>query len=782
MGPEGYDHVMRVALVSPYSWTYPGGVTRHIEALATQLRATGHEVRVMAPFDHDDRRTALRHRGARPQRREAPDWLVPLGPTIGWSSNGAVSNLAHTPYAIATLRRELRAGRFDVVHVHEPVTPVVGWDVVSSAGVPVVGTFHCYSEKVPPHLIAALMGARRKLNRLAVRIAVSDAAAWTGRRFYGGAYRIIPNGVAIPAGGVPAPRERKDGDPLRIAFVGQAVERKGLPLLLRAFEALRAQVPAELVIVGASGAEVAPLLEDAAGVTVLGRVSDEEKHAVLTGAHVLAAPSLGGESFGMVLTEAFAAGTPVVASDIAGYRDVVTDGRDGLLVPRGDATALAEALRGLALDPARTRALGAEAAGTAERYAWPVVAEQVVDAYETAIGVPQPDDAVDRMAVRIGLRSADLGPRRPARRLPSLEPAPTPARRLGGIARRGAVGLGVAGMGAGAYFALQRIGLDPIGRALGSSSPAWVLVALALMCLSMGFRAVAWFAILKAALPAARPRVIDAMQGTSIGVLMSATLPARLGEPSRALIVARRLGRPREYLPAVLGTVVSQTLLNVVALVILGAVMFSTVGLFAGRQQALLWYALAPFGVLCVVLVAPALLRSGLPSRSARMHKAMVQARAGAARVRTGLAVFRSPRLGVGATVMQLGAWALQWISCFVLLVALGLERHADLGAAAAVLFAVNVSAVLPITPSNLGVFQAACVAVLSGAYGIHAADALGYGIILQAVEVATAVIMGGPALVKEGVSWREVRLRALHSPPVQLPALPRHSRAAAEA
>src|SRR6478609_7948886 len=122
---------MRVALVSPYSWTYPGGVTRHIEALATQLTATGHDVRVLAPFDPDVRRTALLHRGARPQARAMPEWLVPLGATIGWSSNGAVSNLAGTPSTIATLRRELRAGQFDVVHVHEPVAPVVGWDVLS---------------------------------------------------------------------------------------------------------------------------------------------------------------------------------------------------------------------------------------------------------------------------------------------------------------------------------------------------------------------------------------------------------------------------------------------------------------------------------------------------------------------------------------------------------------------------------------------------------------------------------------------------------------------------
>jgi phosphatidylinositol alpha-mannosyltransferase len=283
----------------------------------------------------------------------------------------------------------------------------------------------------------------------------------------------------------------------------------------------------------------------------------------------------------------------------------------------------------------------------------------------------------------------------------------------------------------------------------------------------MLLRAVSWHAILKAALPDARPRLVDAVQGTTIGVLMSATLPARLGEPSRALVVSRRLGRARDRLPVVLGTLVSQTLINVVALVILGAVMFTTIGLFAGRQQALLWYALAPIGVLLLVLVAPALIRSGRPARS----RWVSQGRDAIARVRSGLIVFARPREGSVAVSMQLAAWAVQWLSCYVLLVALGLEHKADLGAAAAVLFAVNVTAVLPVTPSNLGVFQAACVAVLAGAYGVAPAQALGYGIILQAVEVATAVVMGMPALVKEGLSWREVRLRALHSTPVSLSA-----------
>src|SRR3954454_10635193 len=163
---------MRVALVSPYSWTYPGGVTRHIESLAAQLMAAGHDVRVLAPFDPDVRRTAILHRGARPQPREMPEWLLPLGGALGWASNGAVSNLAGTPSAISTLRRELRAGAFDVVHLHEPVAPVIGWDALTSADAPLVGTFHCYSESRPPHRVAHLLGARRKLNRLSVRIAV----------------------------------------------------------------------------------------------------------------------------------------------------------------------------------------------------------------------------------------------------------------------------------------------------------------------------------------------------------------------------------------------------------------------------------------------------------------------------------------------------------------------------------------------------------------------------------------------------------------------------------
>ncbi|MDQ6775940.1 MAG: flippase-like domain-containing protein [Actinomycetota bacterium] len=762
---------MRIALVSPYSWTYPGGVTRHIEALAERFLADGHEVRVLAPYDPDDRLSTALHRGARPQPRPAPDYLVPLGRSVGFKANGAVSNLSITPYGVATMHHELRTGGYDVVHIHEPIAPVPAWVGADHVQLPLVGTFHSFSESRLSNGIANLVGARRVLNHLHVRIAVSEAAAWTGRRFFGGHYRVIPNGVEIP----PVPVVRRPGDRLRIAFVGQSVERKGLPILLRAFEALREHVPAELTVVGASREEIAPmLLDDGLGIRALGKASEEEKRAALEHADVLCAPSLGGESFGMVLTEAFAAGVPVVASDIAGYRDVVRDGIDGVLVPRGDAQAVAEALRDLWLEPERRREMGRAAGERAMRFAWPSVAAEVLTAYEDAIAAPAPEGVGQRVAVRIGARSADLKPRAKPQRLPSLEPPLRGARRpLVVFARRAALASVSLGGLLLTVLALQKIGIGSVAKALVGSSPWWVLVGLATMCAAMALRGLSWHAILRAALPDDRIRLADVMQGTFIGVLMSATLPARLGEPSRALVIARRTGRPRESLPVVLGTVVSQTLLNILALIVLGAIMFSSVNLFSGHQNALLFAAIAPAALLVAVLLAPAILRAGAVSRSTRLRAFIVRARQALVRVRSGLIVFRDPRLAAVATVSQLAAWAFQCLSCYTLLVALGLDHQAGIGAAAAVLFAVNITAVLPATPANIGVFQAACAAVLHAGWHVGVVDGVAYGVILQAVEVSTALLMGMPALLREGLSWREVRLRALHTAPVKLPARP---------
>jgi phosphatidylinositol alpha-mannosyltransferase len=292
------------------------------------------------------------------------------------------------------------------------------------------------------------------------------------------------------------------------------------------------------------------------------------------------------------------------------------------------------------------------------------------------------------------------------------------------------------------------------------------------MSISMFFRAASWYWIARAALPDRPVRRRDVTSATMIGVLMSATLPARLGEPARALALSRRTGRMRETFPVLLGTLVSQTLLNLVALALLGVIIVSTTPLFHSGTKQLFLFSLVPLILLVVVLVAPLVMRqAGSSGRVARIaaavHKAMVQ-------VRAGLKIFRDPRDGAAAAVAQLGAWAIQLSACWALFHALGLDGQAGIGAAAAVLFAVNVTAVVPVTPSNIGVFQAAVVSVLHSGFGVSYGDALAYGIILQGVEIATAVTLGLPALVREGLTWSDLRVQAISTAPVHLDPHPR--------
>jgi phosphatidylinositol alpha-mannosyltransferase len=766
---------MRIALVSPYSWTLPGGVTRHIDELGSELIAQGHDVRVLAPVDPDDRLTRVLHR-RRPEQVDLPDYLIPLGRTVSFRANGSVSNLSVFPEGVTRLRRELRAGRFDIVHVHEPIAPLIGWDACCFDETPVVGTFHAYSTKWFPNATATLLGARRIFNKLHTRIAVSDAARWTGERYFGGTYDVIPNGVDVAA----APKKEKEpGEEFRVLFVGRDDVRKGLPVLLSAFAGLREHVPVQLQLIGASTEAVEPYIADLNGgthdVEFLGSVDKDQLWDQLHRADVLCAPSLGGESFGMVLIEAFAAGTPVVASDIAGYRQVVSHGSDGMLVPAGRPLELAEALRSLWLDPERRAAMGTAARVRSADFGWPRVAAAVTGAYERALESPSPQSTAEKAAVKLGLRPADLSPRRPARRITPLETLHTDREKRSGLARVGHVvrrlGLAIsalAGVGL-AYLALQHVDAHRVVNTLVRSSPSWVLVALGLFSLSMGLRALSWHAIVKAAMPGRHVKRRLILRGTLIGVLMSATLPARLGEPSRALIVARRLGRMRETLPVVAGTLVSQTFLNVLALALLGILVASTTGLFRGHEVALAFVGGIPVALLAAVLLAPSLLRADRAPRGSTMGRLLKALRGTLLRLRSGLAVFRNARLASSAVSAQLAAWGLQLLGAYALLLALNLDPWTNLAAAAAVLFAVNVTAILPVTPANVGVFQFAVVTVLSGVYGVPAAAALGYGIILQAVELVTAVVFGLPALIGEGLSWRDVRMRALATAPVEL-------------
>jgi phosphatidyl-myo-inositol alpha-mannosyltransferase len=309
-------------------------------------------------------------------------------------------------------------------------------------------------------------------------------------------------------------------------------------------------------------------------------------------------------------------------------------------------------------------------------------------------------------------------------------------------------------------FALSRIDLSHAGNALVSASPGWLLLALALMMLSLLLRAASWQAILRAALPDTRIPWGAVIRATMIGVMASAVFPGRLGEPTRMLVLSRRLpGRTSRTFPVVAGTVFSQTLINLVALGALAAITFSSVSLLSGNASALVAVLALPVFVALFVFGTPLLLRLAQRSRSLRIRGAAI-AVAGLLRLaQRGLIVFARPRHGVPAVGFQLLAWALQWGSCYMVILAMGLEHHghATPGTAAVVLLAVNVTAVLPATPANVGVFQAACLVVLA-AYGVGAGQALAYGIILQAVELVTALALGVPALLREGMTWQDIR------------------------
>lgn len=327
--------------------------------------------------------------------------------------------------------------------------------------------------------------------------------------------------------------------------------------------------------------------------------------------------------------------------------------------------------------------------------------------------------------------------------------------------RRAGLALAAIVLAAVLAFALVKLNLPHVGHALISASPGWVALALALMMCSLVLRAVSWHETLRAALPGIAIGWAAVIRATMIGVMASAVFPGRIGEPTRMIVLSRRLdGSTRMRLPVVAGTVFSQTVINLLALAILAAVTFTSVPLLRGNGSALEAVLVLPVIVGAMVLLGPPLMRLGQRSQRTRVRVA-ANAIAGMLRLsRQGLTVFARPRHGAGAVTAQLLAWALQWTACYMVILALGLQSKAGPVAAAAILLAVNVTAVLPATPSNVGVFQAACLVVLS-AYGVGAGQGLAYGIILQAVEVLTALALGVPALVGEGMSWRDIRRTA---------------------
>ncbi|MGH9303368.1 MAG: glycosyltransferase family 4 protein [Acidimicrobiales bacterium] len=372
---------LSVALVCPYDLTRPGGVQTQVLGLATELGLLGHDACVLAPGPSDDGPPCRPAVPAETTKGAGSVSIEHVGRSLGLPANGSRAPVAVAPGAGLRVLSRLRGGRFDVVHVHEPMAPLVGLAAAGLGPKPVVATFHRSGSDLAYRLEARMLS--KVARRLAAVVAVSEAAAATAATVLGlSGIEVIPNGVRLGAWSGEHPAPNPNG-PRRIAFVGRHERRKGLGVLLEAFS--RLQHGAELDVMG-EGPETRPLRARWAGterICWLGQVDDATKAAVLSSSDLLVAPSLGGESFGVVLLEAMAAGIPVVASDIPGYRAAA--GGAAALVPPGDALSLAAELDRLLEDGAARVRLRVAGLDRAAQFSMAEVARRYVEVYEGVV-------------------------------------------------------------------------------------------------------------------------------------------------------------------------------------------------------------------------------------------------------------------------------------------------------------------------------------------------------------------------------------------------------------
>lgn len=359
---------MRIGLVCPYSLDTPGGVQNHVRDLAGELLGRGHDVSVLAPVDPG---------------RPVPPYVVSAGHAVGVPYNGSVARVTFGPRTAARVRAWLAGGGFDVVHVHEPTTPSAALLALWSGEGPFVATFHTWQVRSRA-MSAASSLLRPALEKIDARIAVSESARSMMVQHIGGEAVVIPNGLHTRSFREAVPRPEWHGSDGTICFLGRMDEpRKGLGVLLAALPGLLRERPGLRVLVAGTGQpdRVVPAgCRDA--VVFLGEIDDADKARMLASSDVYVAPHLGGESFGIVLVEAMAAGAPVLASDLPAFRQVLDEGRLGPLVPPGDPDALTRALLDLLADAPRRDALTAAGLDAVKRYDWSVLTNEILAAYE----------------------------------------------------------------------------------------------------------------------------------------------------------------------------------------------------------------------------------------------------------------------------------------------------------------------------------------------------------------------------------------------------------------
>ncbi|MBL7183605.1 MAG: glycosyltransferase family 4 protein [Anaerolineae bacterium] len=373
---------MRIALVSPYDYPYPGGVVKHIFYLDKEFRRLGHDVRIIAACSDEV--------------GDVPPQVIKVsGSIVHIPAAGSVARITLSPRVYRRVKKILKQEQFDVIHLHEPMTPALPLAVLRHVPLSpqsvVVGTFHAYRESAHPGYDYVKSIFEPFFGRLDGRIAVSEAVREYLTPYFPGDYRVIPNGIDLERFGDPAlrPLERFDDGKLNILFVGRLEKRKGFKYLLQAFAQVKKAVPeARLIVVGAYDKEdKEPFVLYARqhrlrDVRFIGQVSEDDLPRYYRTCHVFCAPSTGFESFGIILLEAMAAGKPIVASDIDGYRGVLADGEEGLLVQPEDKRRLADALIRLLQDPAMRERMGRQGQATATDYAWQKVAQQILDYYQ----------------------------------------------------------------------------------------------------------------------------------------------------------------------------------------------------------------------------------------------------------------------------------------------------------------------------------------------------------------------------------------------------------------